>query len=186
MKTGRLGKEEQQYIIDNVKHSNYINIARFLERRPGSIKDFIEKKLGLQTQLTSDAQPNIPARSELRDRKFWSGLEKQFSSEELEHFEEEWGNIHAQFKNDVLATEESQIIDAIKVTILMHRNLQNQRDTIKIVEELMLDLEANKDGDPSEKSYIKERIGVQRAAQSSLTREYKDLQDQKNKLLQGL
>lgn len=186
MKTGRLGKEEQQYIADNVKHMSYIAIARYLDRSSDAVKNYIETKLGMQTQLTSEANPNIPSKSNLRDRQFWKGLEQQFTSSELDCFEEEWDNIQAQFKNDVLATEESQIIDVIKLSILMHRNLRNQKDALTTADELSESLKDSDEGPDFNKSFVIEQIAIQRAAQSSLTREYKDLQDQKNKLLSAL
>jgi hypothetical protein len=49
-----------------------------------------------------------------------------------------WGRIISQFKDDVLPTEELQIIDTIKLDILMNRILRTQYETNKTISELEL------------------------------------------------
>ena len=97
----------------------------------------------------------------------------------------------AQFKDDVFHTEEMQIIDTIKLEILMNRILKGQQNTIdKIIEvERLIQQEKNMDRSMQDRDAIinlERQIAVLRSSQETLSRDYKDLQTRKATMLKDL
>ena len=84
-----------------------------------------------------------------------------------------------------------QIIDAIKLEILMNRALIGQQTNMKDIQsyEELVTVEKAKALEIQDKDYIfslERQVAVCRAAQESLTREYKDLQTKKASMLKDL
>ena len=187
MKKGRFSKTEQEFIKENHKKMSNLEIGTHLDRDPVSIESYVKEKIG--TALLDDRE--IEALHDLQNRPFWKDLQKQFSEEELQSLLYHWGRIITQFRDDVLPTEELQIIDAIKLEILMNRALIGQQTNMKSIdqyEQLVTD-EKGKSLEIQDKDYIfnlERQIAVCRAAQDSLTREYKDLQTKKAAMLKDL
>lgn len=164
-----------------------LDIATHLDRDPASVESYVKEKIG---NTTLDDR-EIEALHDLQNRPFWKDLEKQFSEEELQSLLYHWGRIITQFRDDVLPTEELQIIDAIKLEILMNRALIGQQDNMRSIDEFQdaVTVEKNKDLELQDKDYIynlERQIAVCRAAQDSLTRDYKDLQTKKAAMLKDL
>ena len=164
-----------------------LDIATHLDRDPASVESYVKDKIG---NTTLDDR-EIEALHDLQNRPFWKDLEKQFSEEELQSFLYHWGRIITQFRDDVLPTEEVQIIDAIKLEILMNRALIGQQDNMRSIDQFQdaVTVEKNKDLELQDKDYIynlERQIAVCRAAQDSLTRDYKDLQTKKAAMLKDL
>ena len=121
MKKGRLSNAEARYITQNADSMPAEDIAANLDRDPNSIKTFIKKKLkkGLSTLEQ--------AAYELEERPYWIELEQQFTADELTLFKYHWGRIISQFKDDVFPTEELQVVDVIKLELLMNRCLKSNK-----------------------------------------------------------
>jgi len=187
MKKGRFSKTEQEFIKKNYKDLPTEEIATHLDRDPDSIRSYVNSKLG----STLFQEREIKALHDLQGRPFWKELKQQFAEEELELLLYHWGRIITQFRDDVLPTEELQIIDAIKLEILMNRALKGQQTNMRDIgryEELVTDEKA-KSLEIQDKDYIynlERQVAVCRAAQESLTREYKDLQTKKSSMLKDL
>ena len=124
MKKGRLSNTEARYITENAGKISVVEIASYLDRDPNSIESFIKKKLKIGLSELEQAA------YELEDRPYWVELEAQFSSDELELFKYHWGRIISQFKDDVFPTEELQVVDVIKLELLMNRCLKNNKNNI--------------------------------------------------------
>ena len=187
MKKGRFSKTEQEFIRENHKKMSTLEIATHLDRDPISIESYVNEKIG---NTTLDDR-EIEALHDLQNRPFWKDLQKQFSEEELQSLLYHWGRIITQFRDDVLPTEELQIIDAIKLEILMNRALIGQQTNMRNISdyEEMVTVEKNKSLEIQDNDYIynlERQIAVSRAAQESLTREYKDLQTKKASMLKDL
>ena len=187
MKKGRFSKTEQQFIKENYESLSVVQIATRLDRDPDSVESYIESKLG----KTKIAAKELQASYDLKKRPFYKELEIPFSEEELETILYHWGRIIGQFRDDVLPTEELQVLDAIKLEVLMNRALisqqQNMKD-IKFYEELVTD-EKSKPLEVQDKDAIyalERQIAVCRAAQDTITRDYKDLQTKKASMLKDL
>ena len=187
MKKGRFSKEEQSYIKANYKDVSMEQMATELDRDPSSVESYVNSKLG-KTAL--DAR-EIEAYYDLKSRPYWADLKDQFSERELAILIYHWGRIIGQFRDDVLPTEELQVLDAIKLEVLMNRALTEQQSNMKDVsrfEELATE-EKRKELEVQDKDYIytlERQIAVCRAAQESLTREYRDLQSKKSTMLKDL
>ena len=187
MKKGRFTKTEQEFIRNNHREMSNLEIATHLDRDPISIQSYIKEKIGNNT--LDDRE--IEALHDLQSRPFWKDLEKQFSEEELQSLLYHWSRIITQFRDDVLPTEELQIIDAIKLEILMNRALIGQQTNMRSIGEYeeLVTVEKSKSLEVQDKDYIynlERQIAVCRAAQDSLTREYKDLQTKKASMLKDL
>ena len=187
MKKGRFTKTEQEFIRNNPREMSNLDIATHLDRDPISIQSYIKEKIGNNT--LDDRE--IEALHDLQSRPFWKDLQKQFSEEELQSLLYHWSRIITQFRDDVLPTEELQIIDAIKLEILMNRALIGQQTNMRSIGEYeeLVTVEKSKSLEIQDKDYIynlERQIAVCRAAQDSLTREYKDLQTKKASMLKDL
>ena len=187
MKKGRFTKTEQEFIKDNHREMSNLDIATHLDRDPISVQSYIKEKIGNST--LDDRE--IEALHDLKGRPFWKDLQKQFSEEELQSLLYHWSRIITQFRDDVLPTEELQIIDAIKLEILMNRALIGQQSNMRSIREYeeLVTIEKGKDLETQDKDHIynlERQVAVCRAAQDSLTREYKDLQTKKASMLKDL
>tara|TARA_A100001201_G_scaffold30648_1_gene33212 strand:- start:399 stop:1196 length:798 start_codon:yes stop_codon:yes gene_type:complete len=187
MKKGRFTKTEQEFIRNNHREMSNLEIATHLDRDPVSVQSYIKEKIGNNT--LDDRE--IEALHDLQSRPFWKDLEKQFNEEELQSLLYHWSRIITQFRDDVLPTEELQIIDAIKLEILMNRALIGQQTNMRSISEYeeLVTVEKSKSLEVQDKDYIynlERQIAVCRAAQDSLTREYKDLQTKKASMLKDL
>lgn len=187
---GRLSNDETQYIYSNFPKLDYKTIAINLDRDPQSIRTWIDKYIGLT--------PGRNGINELKKKAYWPELKNQFTEEELEMFQFHWGQMWQQFKDDVFHTEEMQIVDTIKLDILMNRDLRSQADNVKQVADLDKEIEkkkrqAGKSADIEEREAIwKEIVYLERqksaleTSREALSRNFKDLQTKKASMLKDL
>ena len=187
MKKGRFSKTEMSYIKLHHETIPVGQIAEDLDRDPESIENFIKEKLG----DSKIKKREIEALYDLQSRMYWREIQKQFDENEQELFLYHWSRIISQFRDDVLPTEELQVIDAIKIELLMNRALREQQSNMKnisLFEELVQE-EKNKDPEYQDRDYIfnvERQIATSRAAQEALGRDYKDLQSKKSVMLKDL
>ena len=185
MKRGRLSNDEARYITENAEDISIEEIAANLERDPTTIENFIKKNLKIGLSEFEQAA------YDLEDRPYWIELRQQFSQEELELFKYHWGRIISQFRDDVFPTEELQVVDVIKLELLMNRGLKQNKsniDQITAFEELVRTERAT-DPDQQDRDYIlnlERQIASLRAAQESLNRDYRDLQTKKSAMLKEM
>lgn len=188
MKSGRLSKADWDYIETNAEKMSAAEIAQALDRALDPILHHL-KKIGKSPN--KKAAFEVQAEYDIKSRPFWSDLKKQFSSEELELFLYHWKQIIAQFRRDVMSTEELQIVDAIKMEVLMNRALIEQHDTIKQISrfEEMTQIEEMKPAAERDKELyfsLQRQVASLRAAKEALGRDYKELQTKKSALLKDL
>ena len=124
MRKGRLSNAETKFITENVDTMEVEDIATHLDRDPSSIETFIKRKLRLGLSAEEEVAYT------LEERPYWSDLQQQFTASELELVKYHWGRIISQFKDDVFPTEEIQVIDVIKIEILMNRSLLSNKQNI--------------------------------------------------------
>ena len=187
MKKGRFSKEEMEFIEANAEVLSPESIAQKLDRDPESIHDWIKKNVGFSQKQKKEAA----VANELKEKPYYKELSGQFSSEELEMFEFHFKKMWSQFKDDVFHTEEMQIIDTIKLEILMNRILKSQRDNqqeIILAERLVRDEKA-RDKDQRDMDLVinlERQVAIMRASQETLSKDYKDLQARKATMLKDL
>ena len=187
MKKGRFSKAEQAFIKENHKQLSVGQIATRLDRDPDSIESYINSKL----KKSFNSVRELQASYDLKSRPFWKELQEQFSEKELKTILYHWGRIIGQFRDDVLPTEELQILDAIKLEVLMNRALSTQQKNMKDIsfyEDLVTELKGKtlEFQDKDEIYNLERQIAIARAAQDTLTRDYKDLQTKKSQMLKDL
>lgn len=183
MKKGRISKEEEAFILSNVKNMTLIDLSTKLNRDSQSVGQFIKRKLRIGTSVIEDAE------FELEDREYWPELKLQFSEEELKLFKYHWSRIISQFKDDVIPTEELQVIDLIKLDLLMNRSLKQNKESIGQISELerIIQTERTRGSDNNDNVFNMERqIASLRASQESLNRDYRDLQTKKSTMLKDM
>ena len=187
MKKGRFSKTEISFITENHETSSYQEIALKLNRDAYSVENFIKSKLG----ESIEDKKRIQALYDLKNRPYWEDLKGQFNEHELEMLLYHWGRIIGQFRDDVLPTEELQVLDAIKLEVLMNRALKNQQTNMEDIDtyEEQITEEKGRPIEYQDRDYIfnlERQIAVARAAQEALGRDYKDLQVKKSSMLKDL
>lgn len=185
MRKGRISKEEERFISRNADSMTLEDIAKSLDRDVDSVEQFMKRKLKHGLSLEEEAAFS------LEDRPYWIELQSQFTSDELELFKYHWSRIIAQFKDDVFPTEELQVIDVIKLELLMNRCLKGNKDNIQQIStyEAMVKDERSKDKDDQDLDYIinlERQIASLRASQESLNRDYRELQTKKASMLREM
>lgn len=187
MKKGRFSNEEMQFIEANAEVLSFQAIAEQLDRDPESIRNWIGEKIGFSAKQKKEAE----VANELKSKPYYRELDSQFSSEELEMFQFHFKKMWSQFKDDVFHTEEMQIIDTIKLEILMNRILKSQQDNQKSIEDIerLVREEKARDRDQRDTEMIinfERQVAMLRASQETLSKDYKDLQARKATMLKDL
>jgi len=186
-KRGRFSVEEVQFIEQNCEALSPQAIADQLDRDVSSITKHIEDNIGFSAKQKRE----VEAHQELKRKPYYKELEKQFSEAELEMFQFHFKKMWAQFKDDVFHTEEIQIVDTIKLEILMNRILTAQQDNITNIEntQMLIEVEKQMDHQDQDRDYIsslERQVAMFRAAQETLSKDYKDLQARKATMLKDL
>lgn len=185
MKKGRISKEEERIIARLVNSVTVEDIAKQLDRDVESIDNFVKRKFKLG--LTNEEA----AAFSLESRPYWTELTSQFTGDELELFKYHWSRIIAQFKDDVFPTEELQVVDVIKLEILMNRCLKSNKDNLNemnLIDNMIRD-ERSKDKDQQDRDYLmnlERQVASLRASQESLNRDYRELQTKKASILREM
>jgi hypothetical protein len=187
LKKGRFSVEEMSFIEANAEALSIEQISQQLDRDPESVRDWISKKIGFSAKQKQEAA----VANELKVKPYYRELKHQFSEEELEMFEFHFKKMWSQFKDDVFHTEEMQIIDTIKLEILMNRILRSQQENQVEIStyERLVQQEKAVDKDQRDMDYIMQlerQVAVLRASQETLSRDYKDLQGRKATMLKDL
>ena len=187
MKKGRFSVDEMSFIEAQAEVLSPDQIAEKLDRDPASIRYWIEKNVGFSASQKKEAA----VANELKAKPYYRELSNQFSAEELEMFEFHFKKMWSQFKDDVFHTEEMQIIDTIKLEILMNRILKSQMDNQQevLMNERLVQDEKARDKDQRDMDLIinmERQIAILRASQETLSKDYKDLQARKATMLKDL
>lgn len=185
MKKGRFSKEDIEYIEQNVLTHSPEQIAKALDRDPESIENFIKKKLG------KGASREEIAAFDLENRPYWVEVKQQFTEEELKLFKYHWARIISQFRDDVIPTEELQVVDLIKLELLMNRSLKQNKDNIQQISALegLAQQERARDPDQQDADMIfnmERQVASLKASQESLNKDYRELQTKKNSMLKEM
>lgn len=219
MKKGRFSKDEIEIITQHAAILDVNEIGETLNRDPESVRTFIVDKLGLLPLEPAASRPDIskvvapeatkmvrraePAQRaavslELRKTEMWRRLKDEFEESELTFLEERYVAMVDQFET-VFATEETQMLQCIKLEILMSRNLQQRKkalQSIRFIEESQSEMmeEYCPGGDRSnitkeqldQLCNIETQLNAARSDEQSKTAEYDKLSSQHTKLMQSL
>jgi hypothetical protein len=135
-------------------------------------------------------------KAELRTSEAWRNLRNEFTADELKYFEESYIKLMSQFKGDVLASEETQIFQAVKFELLMNRNLRERKtarediDSLQLRQKLILEKAQNangiSDGDREYLLNLETQLNIAKQAEQSRTNEFVKLQERHASLLKDL
>lgn len=185
MKKGRFSKDEERTIGRLINSMTPEDIATQLDRDTESVVNFIKRKFNVGTSREEQAAYS------LENRPYYKELRQQFTDEELELFKYHWSRMVSQFKNDVLPTEEVQIVDTIKLELLMNRCLKGNKENIEQINtyDHMIQDERARDKDQQDIDYIinlERQVASLRASQESLNKDYRELQAKKSSMLKEM
>ena len=184
---GRFTIEEIDFIEKNYKKMELKALAKHLKRQPSSIKNYIQEHI--VNQGNSLAAQNLRVEYDIQKRPYWFDIQQQFTPEEIPLFVYYWERTISQFKDDVLPTEELQIVDMVKIELLMSRGLKQQnqnQQNINILEKLLIDEQANEVPDPMTVNSLSTQISLARAAQTAWSKEFQELSNRKLMILKEL
>lgn len=185
MKKGRFSKEDIQYIEDHVKTDSHVDIALHLDRDPESVEKHIKKN------YKKGASAEEIAAFDLEDRAYWPEIKNQFTDDELKLFRYHWSRIISQFRDDVIPTEELQVVDLIKLELLMNRCLKFNKDNIQQISALEALIAEERARDPDQQNAdqifnMERQVSSLKASQESLNKDYRELQTKKNSMLKEM
>ena len=183
-KRGPWSASEKQYIAEKCATTTAGEIAAHLKRNAEAVSKYI-----LENHASSFTESARHAEYDIKKSPVWKDLERQFTKEELNMFLYHWGRIISQFRDDVYPTEEMQVIDTIKLEILMNRCLiqqQKSMDSIRNLERVLLTEREQEDRNLAEIGNLERQIGILRAAQESLNSDFKDMLNRKNGILKEM
>lgn len=188
-RSGPWSTEDRKFIDDNYDTMAYEDIADKIGRSPKIVKRYIRSKYGDKV-ISRKSEQLLSQEYNIKKSIVWKELRSQFSSEELKKFLHHWEKIVGQFKEDILATEEMQVVDYLRLDLLMDRLLSQQQQNLLELQRLEKDVEdeiaLGEDKDSEKIASLNSQIAMRRTAQGSLTREFKDLYAEKGKTLQQM
>lgn len=188
MKTGRLSKEELHFIEEKAETLTAAEIAEQLDRNIEPIIRQLKRFGKTENKLQS---LTVQAEYDIKSKPHWKELKDQLTEEELELFLFHWSQIVAQFHKDILPTEELQIIDLVRLEILINRELKKQNLAQKDIDRMisMKIMEEGKQEEDRDKEYIyqlERNIASLYSVAETALRAFKDLLDKKTKMNQAL
>lgn len=185
MRKGRLSDDEKRFINRTAPSMTVEDIAKKLDRSVSAIDKYLKEELQIGLSASEAAG------YQLEQRPYFTELRQQFTEDELQLFKYHWGRIISQFKDDVFPTEELQVVDVIKLEILMNRCLKGNKENIEQINtyDQMIRDERSRDKDQQDYDYIinlERQMASLRASQESLNRDYRELQAKKGAMLKEM
>lgn len=185
MKRGRISKQDGRTIQRLIDSATVEDIALEIGRNVDAVEDYVKRELKVGLSKEEEAAYS------LEHRPYWRELKAQFTDDELELFKYHWARIISQFKDDVFPTEELQVVDVIKLEILMNRCLKGNKENIEQINlyDTMAKEERSRDKDQQDMDYVlnlERQVASLRASQESLNRDYRELQAKKASMLREM
>jgi hypothetical protein len=191
-KAGPWSKKDRAFIRDNADSLSPEEIAKELQRNVNAVEEYMRANslISSKKKLTANSKVEY----DIRGTPHWRELQRQFTEDELESFMYHWNNVIKQFRDDVLHTEELQIIDMIKLELLMNRLLTSERSIKARIKELEFDissirsngLDTMTDDDKEEVFNIERQVSALYSSIESINKEYLENLREKTKILDKL
>ncbi len=186
-KRGKLSNQEMNYIRQNCFDLSLEEMANNLNRTIEPIKKFIDKENLKARDLTDDEH----LLSTLRTRYYYHELKKQLSDHEIIFFEHMWIDYFKQFNEDVVHTEEMQILEVIRTEILINRSMEDRQEINKNIEVLDKLIVEEMDKEPEDQdrqalAMFQNQLGSLIGSKSSYINEHEKLLTKKEKYLKDL
>jgi hypothetical protein len=193
MKKGRISKDDETLIKGNL-HLDLKALGELLSRDPNSLAEFIRRKVASGDFLAPSWLDEGDVNSgeyNLMSRPYWGELKQQFTTDELILFKYHWVRIVGQFNNEVSPTEEIQVVDLVKMDLLMNRALKGNKDNLEQINvlEALIATEREHDADQQnadEMFNMERQVASLKASQESLNKDYRELQTKKNSMMKDM
>lgn len=198
-KRGPVTKAELKFIGQNHLNLSTAEIALHLGRTEDTIRQVMMEKLRLSPDdyITENRVEQLALQKELQNSPEWELLKQEFTPKEREYFKHRYGKLMAQFsKEEITATEETQLFLLIKYEILKHRNLADAKDCSEDIARLSRMIHKAYDDNPDATSMddktrafllnLENQLQAARAARQSKSTEYSKLTDNHSKLMKEL
>jgi hypothetical protein len=181
-KKGALSNAEREFIAKNAGILEPAAMARAIDRT----EELVLRQLRTIGTAVEAARDEGGASSMA-----WRHLAFEFDGDEVAYFKERWAALNDQFKGDLLlASEEGTLFKAVKLEILMHRNLVQQKraeEQLKALEQRRVELfTPDRQFDRDEATFLGETLKAAVAAKQDLTTEYTRLDHSHQDILKGL
>jgi len=192
VRKGRLTKKEKEEIISLAPRLGPAAIAARLGRPVEVVKEFLSVSYRPAGGTGEEREKREEARASLRSSLEWADLKAELTESELARFEQQFERLMAQLSNNVLPSEQTQLMHAIKLDILAHRNLATQKQAVEDAERIGRLLRNCKFGpEPTDEqrewlATMEERLAAHRSAQLSRTKEYTELLSRQERIMEGL
>lgn len=118
---GVLPEEVKRWILENTSELTPEQMAEKLNVNVSRVLPVIDNYNGVLIDK------NFMWRERLKKSKAWRHIKNEFNADELEYFSDKYIQLMEQFKDDVLPTEEQQVIGLIRVEIMQHRNMAGRK-----------------------------------------------------------
>lgn len=133
-KEGRFSKVELRFIQKNYESLTVDEIAKKLSRTPEMVQNKLTEILKEKQSKGEDVQ--IAIEYDIKKMPFFPTLKRQYSKEELMVIEYQWNYFHNQFQNDVMHTEQMQILSYCKTYIDLDRLGILEKESLEQVKRL--------------------------------------------------
>jgi hypothetical protein len=181
---GRLTESDRHFIADNADKMSATEIALHLNRSIELIKAHI---------VNFRVSDGVKEDGALKSSEAWRALKLEFTELELRYFEESYKKLIEQFKGDVLPSEETQIIQAVKFELLMSRNLKERRRLRIEIDRLEAEVNdfvsEHPVMEPEHRDYLlnlESQATAARVSEQNRTNEYVKLQERHEALMKSL
>lgn len=131
-KVGKLTVKEKAFIKQNSGNLTISQMSKKLQRTPSLIESYLNE-IGNAGVFTSEVLES------LRKSHEYELLKTELNDKEIKIFEKKYSEWVGQFKEDITATEKSQIFNAIKLDMMMSKILRKN----KLIEENIEEIEAD-------------------------------------------
>lgn len=205
-KSGPLSNPEIDVIKQNIDSKSAEEIAELINRNVPTVEkavDKLKKKIQRETRFEGADEIETAALRQLRSSSEFVLFEDQFTPDEIGMIEQKYVSLMRQFKNDVLATEELQIMNLIRYDVLINRALKDIRLINQEMEEnrtlvlehghlLNMSAKDRRDLSPQDKhnrllaDKAKKRFDFLQGEQKEKTRTLNSLNSEHEKLLKSL
>lgn len=189
-KRGRLSKEEEEVILQNLSSMDDEEIAAILNR-----DETLISKYRAQASMPDTSESYYELIQQLHKKFFWKEtLSQLLDSDEIRYFENYWASLVHQFApQGILSTDEHMMRDLILVDIHLNRSNQSKKNALselRNIEKQMAEINAELSDDPLTRATrlepLNSRANGLRAAMKALSDEYKILQEKKDKKYEQL
>lgn len=187
---GRFGKKQDLFLQENFKDMTVDELAMAIKKTPEAV---IKRMAILGLSIKDRKDRGLNAAHDIKNSPYWKQLKSELTNEEMDIFIEHWKEIVGQFQEDILHTEKLQMMDLIKMEILMGRDLSTeklQNEFVQSCRDRMKRIQKDADLSLDEKEALMQSIGMELGValsnQKEIRKSYNELLGKKKDILKAM